>query len=286
MFDLPDPFGPDHDGHARGELEHGLVREGLEPSKGQRAQEHLGPDATGAIGADGHSERREIPSHVIRPADSRAQNPRLPEPVAPHAGVLSARSGSPSRRSGSSSTTSTQVTVAHVGPCGTSRPWRRRRRAGPRTRPRPARRAGSAPTRPLRAGRLLAGRPPEADPLDVARHQDPHALRGHGRIGLSSGTAGSSSCPGPGSSRPRSGSGTGGTAAPLRPYTFSSLPRTRPACRTGRRTPRPPASSPGTGSPPAPPRASRGRAGGPPATTACRDIRSHRSPAANSTSSE
>ena len=36
-LDLPDPFGPDHDGDARGELEDGFVREGLESTKGQLA---------------------------------------------------------------------------------------------------------------------------------------------------------------------------------------------------------------------------------------------------------
>ena len=39
-FDLPLPFGPDHDGDARLELEGGGVGEGLEALEGQRSQEH------------------------------------------------------------------------------------------------------------------------------------------------------------------------------------------------------------------------------------------------------
>ena len=41
-LDLPLPFGPDHDGDARLELEGGGVGEGLEALEGERLQEHVG----------------------------------------------------------------------------------------------------------------------------------------------------------------------------------------------------------------------------------------------------
>ena len=39
-FDLPDPFGPDHDGDAGLQLQRGGVGEGLEALQGERLQEH------------------------------------------------------------------------------------------------------------------------------------------------------------------------------------------------------------------------------------------------------
>ena len=276
-----------HDGDARSELEDGLVREGFESTKGQLAQEHFG---TGCYRCKAGPDRP-FGGPKSHPCDSTcgfaSENPPQRGGCSSPPGECSARDpearlaggllvhGLDARRPWPTSARS-----------GTRPPWRRRRRAAPRTPPRPGRRTGSAPSR---SGR---GRRPPPGWTSGSRRPGRRRTPGRARASrsrpggrLSSGTAGSSSCPGPeiltisiGVRHRRHGS-------PLRPYTLSSaanspglpyrstyassssvVPRNRIAsCTTSRSA-----------------RYSRRTSW----DESVSDIRSHRSPAANSTSSE